>query len=105
MEDPEKRFAIAQRILARAKRLGIDESDVLIDPLVLTVSAESNAALVTLQTAGLISDRLGLNMTLGASNLSFGLPDCHLINNAFLVVLLMVRSRPQRVFSPLRADL
>lgn len=86
--DPEQRFQVAQKILDRAREYGIDESDVVIDPLVLTVSAESEAALTTLETAKMVAKRLGLNMTLGASNVSFGLPDRHYINNAFLVAAL-----------------
>lgn len=86
--DPNRRFEVAQKILDRAREYGIDESDVLIDPLVLTVGAESDASVATLQTTMMVAERLGLNMTLGASNVSFGLPDRHYINNAFLVAAL-----------------
>ena len=84
--DPEQRFEIAQKIVSQAKSYGIDEQDVLIDPLVLTVAAESGAGAVTLTTAQLISERLGLNMTMGTSNVSFGLPNRYLINNGFLTM-------------------
>ena len=84
--DPEGRFEIAQRIVSRAKSYGIEEHDIIIDPLVLTVAAETKAGLVTLTTAQLISRELGLNMTMGTSNISFGLPDRYLINNSFLAM-------------------
>lgn len=84
--DPERRFEIAQKIVSRAKSYGIEEHDVLIDPLVLTVAAETKAGVVTLTTAQLISQKLGLNMTMGTSNISFGLPNRYLINNNFLAM-------------------
>jgi len=85
-QDPEQRFEIAQKIVSRAKSYGIEEHDILIDPLVLAVAAETRAGLVCLVTAQLISERLGLNMTTGASNMSFGLPNRYLINNSFLAM-------------------
>ncbi len=84
--DAERRFEIAQKIVDRAKSYGIEEHDVLIDPLVLTVAAETKAGWLTLTTAQLISQRLGLNMTMGTSNISFGLPNRYLINNNFLAM-------------------
>ena len=84
--EPEKRLEIARKIVSRAKSYGIEASDIVIDPLVLTVGAESKAGLTTLLTARLISERLGLNMTMGASNISFGLPNRYFINNSFLAM-------------------
>lgn len=84
--DPEGRLAVAQKILNRAKSYGIEERDILIDPLGLTVATEPKAGLVTLSTATLISERLGLNMSIGASNISFGLPNRYLISNSFLAM-------------------
>jgi len=85
-QDPERRVEIAQKIVASAKSYGIEEHDILIDPLVLTVAADNKAGWVTLTTAQLISQRLGLNMTMGTSNISFGLPNRFLINNNFLAM-------------------
>jgi len=85
-QDPERRVEIAQKIVASAKSYGIEEHDILIDPLVLTVAADNKAGWVTLTTAQLISQRLGLNMTMGTSNISFGLPNRYLINNNFLAM-------------------
>jgi 5-methyltetrahydrofolate--homocysteine methyltransferase len=82
--DAETRLAIAGKILERAGKLGIPADDVIIDPLVLTVGADSNAGAVTLQTIRLLREKFGVNINLGASNVSFGLPDRHTINQAFL---------------------
>lgn len=82
--DPEARVAIAEKILARAARLGIKAEDVLIDPLVLTVGADHTAMLTTLTTARLIRESFGCNMTCGASNASHGMPDRELLNTVFL---------------------
>ena len=58
----------------------------VIDPLVLTVGTDQNAAVVTLKTIELVRRELGLNINLGASNVSFGLPEQHTINQAFLAL-------------------
>ncbi len=84
--DPEKRFKIAEKILERAVKLGIKEEDVVIDPLAMAVSADPNACLVTLETIKLVHDRLGLNITQGASNISFGLPNRDYLNMAHMVL-------------------
>ena len=63
--DPEKRLAIAEKILERAVRSGISENDVIIDPLAMAVSADARACLVTLETIRLVHQKLGLNITHG----------------------------------------
>ncbi|TFH24986.1 MAG: pterin-binding protein [Bacteroidia bacterium] len=85
-QDPEKRLAIAEKILNRAVQLGIPQEDVVIDPLAMAVSADPNACLVTLETIKLVHDRLGLNITQGASNISFGLPMRVELNNAHMAL-------------------
>jgi len=82
----EERVVVAEKILERAARLGIPAEDVIIDPLVLTVGSESKAGLITLQTIELLHKSLGVNVNLGASNVSFGLPDRPSINQAFLAL-------------------
>ena len=82
--DPHERLRIARLIVERAADHGIPAEDVLIDPLALTVSADDNAALITLETIRLIREELGVNMTCGASNISFGLPWRPTVNAAFL---------------------
>ena len=59
--------------------------DMVIDPLAMTVGADPQAVVITLETISRIRDEFGLNMTLGASNISFGLPSRHALNAAFLV--------------------
>ena len=81
---PEERLALARRIIERAADHGIPQEDVIIDPIAMTVAADPTCGVVTLETMRLIRDRLGNNMTCGASNVSFGLPDRATVNAAFL---------------------
>ncbi len=83
---PEARLAVAEKILERAVQIGIPQEDVIIDPLVMAVGSDSQAGLVTLKTIELIHEKLGANINLGASNVSFGLPDRMLVNQAFLAL-------------------
>jgi len=84
--DPEKRLKIAEKILDRAVKKGIKEEDVVIDPLAMAVSADPNACMVTLETIRLVHTKLGLNITQGASNISFGLPNRAELNIAHMVL-------------------
>lgn len=84
--DPEARLAAAAKIIERAGKLGIPPEDVVIDPLVMTVGADSNAGLVTLTTIEMVRREFGVNVNLGASNVSFGLPERDVINQAFLAL-------------------
>ena len=81
---PEERLAIARRIIERAAEYGIPQEDVIIDPIAMTVAADPTCGLITLETMRLIRNELGNNMTCGASNVSFGLPDRATVNAAFL---------------------
>jgi 5-methyltetrahydrofolate--homocysteine methyltransferase len=81
---PEERLALARRIIERAADYGIPQEDVIIDPIAMTVAADPTCGLITLETMRLIRDMLGNNMTCGASNVSFGLPDRATVNAAFL---------------------
>lgn len=84
--DPEKRFSIAEKIIERAIRAGIKQEDVIIDPLAMAVSADPRACIVTLETIRLVHQKLGNNITQGASNISFGLPDRESLNAAFMAM-------------------
>jgi len=84
--DPQHRLQIAEKILERALSLGIKEEDVVIDPLAMAVSADPNACMVTLETIRLVHEKMGLNITQGASNISFGLPGRVHLNNAHMVL-------------------
>lgn len=82
----EGRLAAAGKIIERAAKLGIPAEDIVIDPLVMTVGHNSQAGLVTLKAIELIVKEYGVNISLGASNVSFGLPDRHAVNSAFLAL-------------------
>jgi 5-methyltetrahydrofolate--homocysteine methyltransferase len=84
--DPHARLAIAKKIVDRAEAIGIAREDVIIDCLALTMGADSKAGLVTLKTIELVRKELGNNITLGASNASFGLPEREVINAGFLAM-------------------
>jgi 5-methyltetrahydrofolate--homocysteine methyltransferase len=84
--DPQARLEVARKILARAADYGIPPADIIIDPLVLTVGADSNAGKVTLETIRLVRQELGVNVSAGASNVSFGLPDRPALNAAFMAM-------------------
>jgi 5-methyltetrahydrofolate--homocysteine methyltransferase len=83
-ETPQQRLEIARKIVSAAGDHGIQPEDVIIDPLAMTVGAATDAVTITLETISLIRDELGVNMCLGASNVSFGLPRRHALNAAFL---------------------
>ena len=80
----EGRLAAAGKVIERAAKIGIPIEDIIIDPLVMTVGHNSSAALVTLKAIELIRNEFGVNISLGASNVSFGLPDRHSVNAAML---------------------
>jgi 5-methyltetrahydrofolate--homocysteine methyltransferase len=80
----EKRLAVAKKIVERAEKLGIPREDIVIDCLSLAVGAEADSGTTALGTIRLIKEELGMNMTLAVSNISFGLPDRTLLNDAFV---------------------
>ncbi len=82
----ELRLAAAGKIIERAAKIGIPAEDIIIDPLVMTVGHDFKAATVTIRTIELIKKEYGVNVNLGASNVSFGLPDRHSVNAAFLTM-------------------
>src|SRR5436309_9310369 len=83
---PEERLALARRIVERAADHGIPRQDGIIDPIAMTVAADPTGGVITLEPMRLIRDELGNNMTCGASNVSFGLPDRPTVNAALLPV-------------------
>ena len=86
--EPGERLKIAQKLVERAEKEGIPAEDIVIDCLAMTVSSDQQSALTTLETMRLVRDELGVNITLGASNVSFGLPDRKIINMAFFALAL-----------------
>lgn len=84
--DSERRVAIAHKIVERAAVVGIPVEDIIIDCLCLAVGADTRAGLVTIESIRWVKVELGVNQTLGAGNVSFGLPDRNLLNSAFLAI-------------------
>ena len=85
-DTPEKRLAVAAKIIERAAKLGIGPEDVVIDPLVLTMGSDSHAGRITLRTVELVVEEFGVNISMGASNVSFGMPDRRHINATFIAM-------------------
>ncbi len=86
--DPEGRLEIAGRIIERAEKLGIDRKEIIVDPLTMAVSADADAANVTLASLRLIKEKCGVKTSLGISNVSFGLPDRECIIRTLLSMAL-----------------
>ena len=80
----KERLDITEKIVRSVEKFGIPLEDLVIDPLAMTVGADTEAVKITLETIHLIKDRFGLNMSMGASNVSFGLPNRHAVNASFL---------------------
>ncbi len=113
-EDPKRRLELVRKIVDVATgKYGIAIEDVVIDPLAMPIGADTSLVVKTLETIALIKDEFGLNMTLGASNVSFGMPDRHTLGGAFLPMAMtagltsaiMDARTPQIVNSVKAADL
>lgn len=84
-EAPEDRLVLVRKLIRTATgQYQIPVEDIVIDPLAMPVGADTGNAMRTLETLALIKDEFGVNTTLGASNLSFGMPDRHAVTAAFL---------------------
>ncbi|MEG1642285.1 MAG: homocysteine S-methyltransferase family protein [Synergistaceae bacterium] len=84
----EERLAIAEKIVTSAEELGIPRTDVLIDCLVMTASAQQKQAIETLKAVKAVKEKLGVRTVLGVSNVSFGLPARPIINRTMLAMAL-----------------
>jgi len=83
---PDDRLRVAEKLVKCASDYGVPASDIVIDCLALTVGADSKAGQITLDSMALVRKELGVNLSLGASNVSFGLPDRKIINVAYLAL-------------------
>jgi 5-methyltetrahydrofolate--homocysteine methyltransferase len=83
-EDPDERFKVAKKIVERAQDFGISPADVVVDPLIMPVGAINLAGASAFRLIRRLREELGVNTTCGASNISFGLPNRHGLNAAFL---------------------
>ncbi|HEY2790099.1 MAG TPA: dihydropteroate synthase [Gaiellales bacterium] len=82
--EPQRRLELARKIVSVAGDHGIPPQDIVIDPLAMPVGAEPRAVTLFIETVRLIREDLGVNMTCGASNTSFGLPGRHVLGAGFL---------------------
>ena len=83
--EADKRLHLTEKIVRVAtEEYGIDAADIVIDPLAMPIGADTTTSLVTLDTMRQIRDRFGVNMTCGASNVSFGMPDRHTLGSVWL---------------------
>jgi 5-methyltetrahydrofolate--homocysteine methyltransferase len=80
------RLRVASKIIERAGKLGIGPENIAIDPLALTMGADHNAGRIALETIELVVKEFGVNVTMGASNISFGMPDRKYINATFIAM-------------------
>ncbi len=100
-EDPEVRFAVAKKIVERAADFGIPAHDIVVDPLVMPIGAMASAGQQVFALVRRLRAELGVNTTCGASNVSFGLPNRHGINAAFLPMAITA-GMTSAIMNPLR---
>jgi 5-methyltetrahydrofolate--homocysteine methyltransferase len=102
-EDPDVRFEVARRIVARAADHGIPREDVVVDPLVMPIGAMGSAGRQVFRLVRRLREELGVNSTCGASNVSFGLPNRQGLNAAFLPMAI-ASGLTSAITSPLHAE-
>ncbi|MBU3181212.1 homocysteine S-methyltransferase family protein [Clostridium psychrophilum] len=100
----EGRLKVATKIVKRAMDYGIDKSDIIIDCLVLTASAQQSEVKETIRAVELVKRTLGVKTTLGISNISFGLPQRGILNRTFLASALTV-GLDVPILNPLSEDM
>jgi len=87
-KNADRRVAIAHKIVEAVEKAGIPREDVIIDVLAFAIGAEANSGKDVLEAIRRIREELGVNMTMGASNVSFGMPDRPIINNAWVSMVI-----------------
>ncbi|HEY7666770.1 MAG TPA: dihydropteroate synthase [Actinomycetota bacterium] len=102
-EDPDVRFAVAERIVRRAADHGIGREDVVVDPLVMPIGAMRTAGRQVFALVRRLREELGVNTTCGASNVSFGLPNRNGLNGAFLTMAI-ASGMTSAITSPLHEE-
>ncbi len=83
-DNPEDRLKVAERIVESAVEEGVPEQDIILDPMVTSLGTDDQAARIALETTEMLKSTFGMNITMGASNVSFGLPARDLLNSFFL---------------------
>ena len=102
-EDPDVRFSVAKKIVERAEDHGIARADVVVDPLVMPIGAINSAGCQVMEIVRRLREELKVNTTCGASNVSFGLPNRHGLNAAFLSMAIGA-GMTSAITSPLHAE-
>ena len=102
-EDPDVRYLVAKKIVERAADYGIPRADVVVDPLVMPVGALNLAGISAMRLIRRLREELGVNTTCGASNISFGLPNRHGLNAAFLTMAI-ASGMTSAIMNPLRDE-
>ncbi|HAF67542.1 MAG TPA: methyltetrahydrofolate--corrinoid methyltransferase [Acidimicrobiaceae bacterium] len=102
-EDPDVRFDVAKKIVEAARGYGIPTEDVVVDPLVMPIGAMSNAGKQVFHLVRRLRDELGVNTTCGASNVSFGLPNRHVVTGTFLSMAIGA-GMTSAIMNPLHAE-
>ena len=102
-EDPNVRFEVAKKIVRRAADFGIPACDIVVDPLVMPIGAMATAGHQVFELVKRLRFELGVNTTCGASNISFGLPNRHAINAAFLPMA-MTAGMTSAIMNPTRPE-
>ena len=82
----EKRVEIAGKIIDRAEKAGMDRKNIIIDCVALACGTSDSGARATLDTIRTVTEKYGVNTTLGLSNASFGLPARPKLNAAFMLM-------------------
>jgi len=102
-ENPDVRYAVAEKIVHRAADHGIPSSDIVVDPLVMPIGAMGTAGQQAFQLLRRLREELKVNTTCGASNVSFGLPNRHLITGTFLSMAI-ASGMTSAIMNPLHAE-
>ncbi len=102
-EDPNVRFAVAKRIVERAADHGIPAADVVVDPLVMPIGAMGTAGRQAFALVRRLREELGVNTTCGASNVSFGLPNRHVVTGTFLSMAIS-SGMTSAIMNPMHAE-
>lgn len=85
----EDRFQVAAKIIERADKFGISADRIIIDPLALTMGSDHNAGRISIETIEKVVEEFGVNVTMGCSNISFGMPDRAVINSNFIAMSIL----------------
>lgn len=102
-EDPDVRYAVAAKIVQRAADHGIAACDVVVDPLVMPIGAMGTAGQQAFRLLRRLREELGVNTTCGASNVSFGLPNRHVVTGTFLSMAI-ASGMTSAIMNPLHAE-